>query len=52
MRTVCLRMQVNPKNEEVFSNNGRNKPISWERAYFDWVACNLVLHLVVLNFMG
>ncbi|KAG2449252.1 hypothetical protein CHLRE_02g108400v5 [Chlamydomonas reinhardtii] len=43
--TVCLRMQVDPANKE-FSG------ISPERAFADYCLANLVLHLVVWNYMG
>eukprot|EP01133_Synstelium_polycarpum_P007378 gene7378-8597_t len=42
--TVCLRIQVNP------ANHFRN--ISFERAFADYLFCNLILHLVVFNFLG
>ena len=40
---VCLRIQVHPENKYA---------ITVERAYADFVLCNVVLHLVVVNFMG
>ena len=40
---VCLRIQVTPSN---------NYAISVERAYADFVLCNVILHLVVVNFLG
>ncbi|EAL61955.1 dolichyl-diphosphooligosaccharide-protein glycotransferase [Dictyostelium discoideum AX4] len=43
--TVCLRIQINPIN-----NFG--KTISIERAFTDYLLCNLILHLVVFNFLG
>jgi oligosaccharyltransferase complex subunit epsilon len=43
---VCLRMQVNPANSKEF------KDLTPERAFADFVLCNLVLHLVIMNFMG
>ncbi|KAF2076172.1 hypothetical protein CYY_002525 [Polysphondylium violaceum] len=43
--TVCLRIQINPIN-----NFG--KTISVERAFADYLFCNLILHLVVFNFLG
>lgn len=43
--TVCLRMQVDPTNKD-FSG------ISPERAFADYVLANLVLHLVVWNYIG
>ncbi|MCO5590380.1 hypothetical protein L7F22_044350 [Adiantum nelumboides] len=42
---VCLRMQVNPKNKEF-------KELPLERAFADFVLANLVLHLVIMNFLG
>jgi hypothetical protein len=44
--SVCLRLQVNPQNKSEFSG------ISPERAFADFVFANLVLHLVVMNFIG
>lgn len=44
--TVCLRMQVNPANQGKFGS------ITPERAYADFVICNIILHLVVVNFLG
>lgn len=43
--TVCLRMQVDPANKEFAG-------ISPERAFADYVLANLVLHLVVWNYIG
>lgn len=43
---VCLRIQINPKNFEVF--NG----ISEERAFADFIFASVVLYLVVINFIG
>ncbi|EFJ12156.1 hypothetical protein SELMODRAFT_146333 [Selaginella moellendorffii] len=42
---VCLRMQVNKANKEF-------KDLPPERAFADFVLCNLVLHLVIMNFLG
>eukprot|EP00252_Welwitschia_mirabilis_P004115 TRINITY_DN1430_c0_g1_i1.p1 TRINITY_DN1430_c0_g1~~TRINITY_DN1430_c0_g1_i1.p1 ORF type:complete len:118 (+),score=14.55 TRINITY_DN1430_c0_g1_i1:80-433(+) len=42
---VCLRMQVNKENKEF-------KDLPPERAFADFVLCNLVLHLVIMNFLG
>lgn len=42
---VCLRMQVNPKNKDF-------KDLPAERAFADFVLANLVLHLVIMNFLG
>eukprot|EP01104_Vermistella_antarctica_P001400 TRINITY_DN11445_c0_g1_i1.p1 TRINITY_DN11445_c0_g1~~TRINITY_DN11445_c0_g1_i1.p1 ORF type:complete len:123 (-),score=30.88 TRINITY_DN11445_c0_g1_i1:20-361(-) len=44
--SVCLRIQVNPNNKSNF------KAISPERAYVDFLFSNIVLFLVVMNFMG
>eukprot|EP00743_Colponemidia_sp_Colp-15_P006497 GILK01006995.1.p1 GENE.GILK01006995.1~~GILK01006995.1.p1 ORF type:complete len:119 (+),score=9.19 GILK01006995.1:41-358(+) len=41
--TVCLRLQVNPKNEF---------RVTPERAFADYLLCNIILFLVVFNFMG
>ena len=43
---VCLRMQTNPQNKTQFLN------ISPERAFADFIFANVVLHLVVINFIG
>ncbi|GFR46726.1 hypothetical protein Agub_g8349 [Astrephomene gubernaculifera] len=43
--TVCLRMQVDPANKEFAGT-------SPERAFADYCLANLVLHLVVWNYMG
>ncbi|CAF2099015.1 hypothetical protein BRARA_E01730 [Brassica rapa] len=42
---VCLRIQVNKENKEF-------KDLAPERAFADFVLCNLVLHLVIINFLG
>ncbi|KAL6550481.1 Dolichyl-diphosphooligosaccharide-protein glycosyltransferase subunit dad1 [Orobanche minor] len=42
---VCLRIQVNKENKEF-------KDLPRERAFADFVFCNLVLHLVIMNFLG
>ncbi|EGC38893.1 dolichyl-diphosphooligosaccharide-protein glycotransferase [Dictyostelium purpureum] len=42
---ACLRIQINPINNF-------NKTISPERAFTDFLLCNLILHLVVFNFLG
>uniref|UniRef100_A0A0D9W4D8 Dolichyl-diphosphooligosaccharide--protein glycosyltransferase subunit DAD1 n=1 Tax=Leersia perrieri TaxID=77586 RepID=A0A0D9W4D8_9ORYZ len=42
---VCLRIQVNKDNKEF-------KDLTPERAFADFVLCNLVLHLVIMNFLG
>lgn len=42
--TVCLRLQVT--NPQDFHN------ISPERAYADFVVCNIILYFVVVTFIG
>ncbi|KAI4372376.1 hypothetical protein MLD38_010617 [Melastoma candidum] len=42
---VCLRIQLNKENKEF-------KDLAPERAFADFVLCNLVLHLVIINFLG
>lgn len=42
---VCLRLQVDPSNKDF-------QGISPERAFADYVLANLVLHLVVFNYIG
>jgi oligosaccharyltransferase complex subunit epsilon len=47
--TVSLRMQINPENckrEKAWA------AVTPQRAYADWLFCNLILHLAVLNFIG
>ncbi|XP_032816481.1 dolichyl-diphosphooligosaccharide--protein glycosyltransferase subunit DAD1 [Petromyzon marinus] len=43
---VCLRIQVNPRNKEEFVN------ISPERAFADFLFAHIILHIVVVNFIG
>ncbi|VEN36141.1 unnamed protein product [Callosobruchus maculatus] len=43
---VCLRLQVNQENKVDFAG------ITPERAYADFIFAQLVLHLVVMNFIG
>ncbi|CAG9863879.1 unnamed protein product [Phyllotreta striolata] len=43
---VCLRLQVNPENKMQFSG------ISPERGFADFIFAHVVLHLVVMNFIG
>ncbi|CAH1269665.1 PREDICTED: dolichyl-diphosphooligosaccharide--protein glycosyltransferase subunit DAD1-like [Branchiostoma belcheri] len=43
---VCLRVQVNPQNRKDFLH------ISPERAFADFVFAHIILHLVVMNFIG
>ncbi|XP_051114603.1 dolichyl-diphosphooligosaccharide--protein glycosyltransferase subunit DAD1 [Andrographis paniculata] len=42
---VCLRIQVNKENKEF-------KDLPPERAFADFILSNLVLHLVIMNFLG
>ncbi|GAB6030481.1 Dolichyl-diphosphooligosaccharide-protein glycosyltransferase subunit dad1 [Chamberlinius hualienensis] len=43
---VCLRLQVNP------ANKGQFQGISPERGFADFVFAHVVLHLIVMNFIG
>ncbi|BES89907.1 Dolichyl-diphosphooligosaccharide--protein glycosyltransferase subunit [Nesidiocoris tenuis] len=43
---VCLRLQVNPQNKMHFSK------ISAERGFADFIFAQVILHLVVVNFIG
>ncbi|XP_055386611.1 dolichyl-diphosphooligosaccharide--protein glycosyltransferase subunit DAD1 [Condylostylus longicornis] len=43
---VCLRLQANPQNKAVFQG------ISPERGFADFVFAHVILHLVVMNFIG
>ena len=43
---VCLRIQTNPQNKTQFTG------ISPERAFGDFIFASVVLHLVVINFIG
>nr|CAB3484314.1 unnamed protein product [Digitaria exilis] len=43
--SFCLRIQVNKDNKEF-------KDLPPERAFADFILCNLVLHLVIMNFLG
>lgn len=43
---VCLRLQVNPANKIEFAG------ISVERAFADFIFAHIILHLVVVNFIG
>lgn len=45
LHAVCLRIQSNPRNQSQFT-------ISPERAFADFIFANIVLHLVVMNFIG
>ncbi|CAL1279399.1 unnamed protein product [Larinioides sclopetarius] len=44
--SVCLRLQVNPQNSGNFCG------IPPERAFADFIFAHVVLHLVVMNFIG
>lgn len=48
--TISLRMQINPENRKD-PRNGWKKLVP-ARAYADWLFCNLILHMAVLNFLG
>merc|ERR1711974_50545 len=43
---VCLRLQVNPQNKSHLEG------ISPERGFADFIFAHIILHLVVINFMG
>lgn len=43
---VCLRLQANPQNKSVFA------VISPERGFADFIFAHVILHLVVMNFIG
>ncbi|KAG5681454.1 hypothetical protein PVAND_010888 [Polypedilum vanderplanki] len=43
---VCLRLQSNPQNKLQFQG------ISPERGFADFIFAHIVLHLVVVNFIG
>ncbi|CAH1400505.1 dolichyl-diphosphooligosaccharide--protein glycosyltransferase subunit DAD1 [Halyomorpha halys] len=43
---VCLRLQVNPQNKLQFAK------ISPERGFADFIVAHVILHLVVINFIG
>ncbi|XP_001357430.2 dolichyl-diphosphooligosaccharide--protein glycosyltransferase subunit DAD1 [Drosophila miranda] len=43
---VCLRLQANPQNKTVFAG------ISPERGFADFIFAHVILHLVVMNFIG
>ncbi|KAB7506833.1 UNVERIFIED_CONTAM: hypothetical protein RMT77_007462 [Armadillidium vulgare] len=43
---VCLRLQANPQNKHQFYG------ISPERGFADFIFAHVVLHLVVMNFIG
>lgn len=46
VHTVCLRLQVNPENKQQFAG------ISPERGFADFILAHVILHLVVVNFIG
>ena len=46
MLSVCLRVQINPQNKAEFSGIGP------ERAFADFIFAHVILHLVVINFIG
>lgn len=48
--TVALRMQINPVNVADPANGWT--ALTPQRAYADWLFCNLILHTAVLNFVG
>ncbi|KAK7115458.1 hypothetical protein V1264_001316 [Littorina saxatilis] len=43
---VCLRLQSNPQNKMEFTG------ISPERSFADFIFAHIILHLVVINFIG
>ncbi|KAH9502411.1 Dolichyl-diphosphooligosaccharide-protein glycosyltransferase subunit dad1 [Bulinus truncatus] len=43
---VCLRLQSNPQNKSEFTG------ISPERSFADFIFAHVILHLVVINFIG
>ncbi|XP_076048527.1 dolichyl-diphosphooligosaccharide--protein glycosyltransferase subunit [Oratosquilla oratoria] len=43
---VCLRLQANPQNKQQFHS------ISPERGFSDFIFAHIILHLVVMNFIG
>lgn len=43
---VCLRLQVNPQNKSQFYG------ISPERGFADFIFAHIILHIVVMNFIG
>merc|ERR1712080_702359 len=42
---VCLRLQVNPQNKDFDG-------LSAERGFADFIFAHVVLHLIVINFLG
>lgn len=47
--TVSLRMQVNPQNQTPMNRWQKVNPC---RAFGEWLFCNLILHIAVINFIG
>ncbi|GJQ11774.1 hypothetical protein GpartN1_g3565.t1 [Galdieria partita] len=47
--TVCLRMQMNPHNQNPLNRWQKFNPA---RAFAEWLFCNLILHIAVINFIG
>lgn len=43
---VCLRLQTNTQNKSVFAG------ITPERGFADFIFAHVILHLVVINFIG
>ncbi|XP_011695756.1 PREDICTED: dolichyl-diphosphooligosaccharide--protein glycosyltransferase subunit DAD1 [Wasmannia auropunctata] len=43
---VCLRLQVNPQNRSQFHG------ISPERGFADFIFAHIILHIVIMNFIG
>ncbi|XP_063716856.1 dolichyl-diphosphooligosaccharide--protein glycosyltransferase subunit DAD1-like [Symsagittifera roscoffensis] len=43
--TVSLRIQINPENKKQFE-------VTPERAFADYIFAQVILHLVVMNFIG
>lgn len=43
---VSYRLQVNRENQDIFKN------VSAERAFADFIFAHVILHLVVVNFLG
>ena len=46
LHLVCLRLQSNEDNQSLF------KGITPERAFGDFIFAHVILHLVVINFIG
>jgi len=47
--TVALRIQVNGNNK---TTEEKWRGLTDERAFADYLLCNVILHLVVFNFLG